>query len=163
MAKLKDVLIENYVTCCGLGHAPVASGTFGTLGGVAIAAVVGWTWPQHYLVLILGLMIVISLLGVACGRWSEHKWGRKDPGQFVIDEVAGYLVAVALPVFPGWPGLIAGFFLFRLFDIFKPWPARRLEKLPSGWGIVVDDLVAGAYALLALVLLRMALPELLAS
>ena len=163
MSKLKDLLIENYVTCLGLGHAPVASGTFGTLGGVAIAAVVGWAWPQHYLVLILCLMVLLSLLGIACGPWSERKWGRKDPGQFVIDEVAGYLVAVALPAFPGWPGLIAAFFLFRLSDIVKPWPARRLEKLPSGWGIVVDDLVAGAYALLALLLLGKFFPVLLAT
>ena len=80
----------------------------------------------------------------------------------VLPEGADTLrAAVAVPVFPGWPGLIAGFFLFRLFDIVKPWPARRLEKLPRGWGIVVDDLVAGVYALVALVLLRMTFPDLL--
>ena len=79
----------------------------------------------------------------------------------VASGTVGYLVAVAWIGFPGWNHLILGFFLFRLFDIVKPPPARRLEKLPGGWGIVVDDLVAGAYALVVMVALRSLFPDLL--
>ncbi|MCP4092228.1 MAG: phosphatidylglycerophosphatase A [Planctomycetes bacterium] len=160
MTSLKDRIVEIYVTCFGLGYAPVASGTFGTLGGVAVAALVGWTWPEYYLPLLIVLTTVMSLLGALCGGWAERRYGRKDPGQFVLDEVVGYMVAVMWWDFPGWKHLIAGFFLFRLFDIVKPYPARRLEKLKGGWGIVVDDLVAGAYALLAVAGIRMLFPTL---
>lgn len=163
MNTLKDKIVEMYVTWFGLGYAPVASGTFGTLGGVAIAALIGWTWPEYYLISLIVLTIVMSFLGALAGRWAEKRYGRKDPGEFVLDEVVGYMVAVMWVGFPGWTHLILGFFLFRLTDIVKPWPARRLEKLPGGWGIVVDDLVAGAYALVALIGLRFAFPELLGS
>lgn len=163
MKTVKDRIVEMYVTCFGLGYAPVASGTFGTLGGVAVAALVGWTWPEHYLVLLIVLTAVMSLLGAMCGGWAERRYGRKDPGQFVLDEVVGYMVAVMWIGFPGWNHLIWGFFLFRLFDIVKPYPARQLEKLKGGWGIVVDDLVAGGYALLALVAIRSLFPTLFAS
>lgn len=161
MKALKDRVIELYITCFGLGYAPVASGTFGTLGGVASAALVGWAWPQAFLPILIGLTLVMSLLGALCGGWAEARWGRKDPGQYVLDEVVGYQVAVLWLSYPGWKHLVAAFFLFRLFDIVKPWPARRLEKLPGGWGIVVDDLVAGAYALAAIAGLRALAPTLL--
>ncbi|MGB0951643.1 MAG: phosphatidylglycerophosphatase A [Planctomycetota bacterium] len=161
MTSWKDRCVEMYVTWFGLGYAPVASGTFGTLGGVAIAALVGWTWPTAFLPLVLGLTVVMSFLGALAGKWAERRYGRKDPGEFVLDEVVGYLVAVAWVGFPGWNHLILAFFLFRLFDIVKPPPARRLEKLPGGWGIVVDDLVAGAYALVVMVALRGLFPDLL--
>lgn len=163
MNSWKDRIVEMYVTWFGLGYAPVASGTFGTLGGVAIAALVGWTWPAHYLGLLILLTVVMSFLGALAGRWAERRYGRKDPGQFVLDEVVGYLVAALWIGFPGWTHLILAFFLFRLTDIVKPWPARRLEKLPGGWGIVVDDLVAGAYALGILVGIRSLFPQLLGS
>ena len=161
MNTLKDRCIEMYVTWFGLGYAPVASGTFGTLGGVAIAALVGWTWPELYLSLLIALTLIMSLLGALAGGWAERRYGRKDPGEFVLDEVVGYLVTVLWIGFPGWSHLLLGFFLFRLFDIVKPWPARRLEKLPGGWGIVVDDLVAGAYALVVLIGIRTVFPQLL--
>jgi phosphatidylglycerophosphatase A len=163
MNSWKDRIVEMYVTWFGLGYAPVASGTFGTLGGIAIAALVGWTWPENYLSLLILLTVVMSFLGALAGRWAERRYGRKDPGQFVLDEVVGYLVAAMWIGFPGWTHLILAFFLFRLTDIVKPWPARRLEKLPGGWGIVVDDLVAGAYALGILVGIRSLFPQLLGS
>ncbi len=163
MKSFSDRLVEMYVTWFGLGYAPVASGTFGTLGGVAIAALVGWFWPQQYLPILVVLCLVMSLLGALVGRWAERRYGRKDPGQFVLDEVVGYLVAACWMGFPGWTHLIYAFFLFRLTDIVKPWPARRLEKLPGGWGIVVDDLVAGAYALAILMGIRAVFPQLLGS
>ena len=79
MKRAKDFLIECYVTSFGLGHAPVASGTFGTLGGVALAAMVGWTWPEHYLPLILGLMVVVSLGGVACDQAQRFALAQRLP------------------------------------------------------------------------------------
>ncbi|MHC4379494.1 MAG: phosphatidylglycerophosphatase A family protein [Planctomycetota bacterium] len=163
MNSWKDRFVEMYITWFGLGYAPVASGTFGTLGGIAIAALVGWTWPENYLILLILLTVVMSFLGALSGKWAERRYGRKDPGEFVLDEVVGYLVAAMWIGFPGWTHLILAFFLFRLTDIVKPWPARRLEKLPGGWGIVVDDLVAGAYALGILVGIRSLFPQLLGS
>lgn len=157
MAKIYEML----ATCFGLGYAPVAPGTFGTLGGVALAALFGWTWPEAYLPLCLVTAAVLTLLGRPCGDWAEKRFGRKDPGAFVLDEVAGYLVAVAWIEFYGWEQLIAAFFLFRLFDIWKPPPARQLEKLPGGLGIMIDDIVAGLWALAIMAGLYLGAPELL--
>lgn len=154
-------IYEALATCFGLGYAPVAPGTFGTLGGVALAALFGWTWPEHFLWLCLASCAVLTWIGRPCGNWAEVHFGRKDPGAFVLDEVAGYLIAVAWWDFTGWRHLIAAFLLFRLFDIFKPPPARRLERLPGGLGIMVDDLVAGLWALAIMAALRWLAPELL--
>lgn len=143
---LTDRLMAAFVSCGGLGYAPVASGTFGTLGGVAIAAWIMSSAPEHYLALVLGAAAVVTLLGMAAGRWAERRYGRKDPGEFVQDEVAGYLLAAAWIEAPGWTHLFVAFLAFRLFDVVKPWPARSFEKLPAGPGIVLDDLVAGLYA-----------------
>ncbi|MBC8327930.1 MAG: phosphatidylglycerophosphatase A [Planctomycetes bacterium] len=161
MNRLAELLREALITCCGLGHAPVASGTFGTLGGVALAGLAGALWPEHYLAIVLGLAVALLLLGAPLGGWAERKWARKDPGQYVLDEVVGYLVTVAWPVFPGWTHLGLGFLLFRIADIVKPPPARRLERVPGGWGILLDDVAAGVWALLALILLRNVFPDLL--
>lgn len=163
MTRLKDLLVGAFVTCFGLGSAPFAPGTFGTLGGMALAAMYAFTWPELYLPLVLASIALVSVGCAAAGRWAERRYGRKDPGAFVADEVAGYLVAAAWLSAPGWEHLIAAFLVFRLFDITKPPPARRLENLPGGWGIVVDDLVAGVYALLLLAVLHVALPGVLAT
>ena len=160
---LRDLPTAAFVTCFGLGNAPFAPGIFGTLGGVALAALAAFTWPELYLPLVIAAVVIVSLGCAAAGGWAERTYGRKDPGAFVADEVAGYLVAAAWVSAPGWNHLLAAFVLFRVFDIVKPPPAKRLEKLPKGWGIVVDDLVAGAYALVVLVVLRALFPELLAS
>ena len=120
----------------GLGLSPVAPGTFGTLLGVAIA----WLAPGPAWAWALG----VSVLSVPLGSLAEKTEG-EDPGSFVLDEVAGYLLAVSfLP--GGWLALGAAFFAFRFFDIAKPWPIRKLERLPGGWGVLLDDLLAGIYA-----------------
>lgn len=142
-----DRLIEAFVTCCGLGYAPVASGTFGSLGGVAIAALAAYGDPARYLAWTLAAAAAITIAGMAAGRWAERRYGRKDPGEFVADEVAGYLVAAAWIEAPGWTHLLVAFLAFRVFDVLKPWPADRVQNLPAGPGIVLDDLVAGLYAL----------------
>jgi len=124
----------------GLGLSPVAPGTFGTLLGVAIAYFVpGPAWIPA---------VAITLLGVPLARMAERAHGKEDPGSFVLDEVAGYLVAVAwLP--RTWPVLAGAFVAFRIFDIGKPLLIRRLERIGGGWGVMLDDVLAGVYANLA--------------
>ena len=100
----------------------------------------------------------IGALTWAASGAAAH-WGLRDPGAVVVDEVAGQMVALALlPLSPAT--MAAGFLLFRLFDIVKPFPARRLESLPGGFGIMADDLAAGLYANGALRLLLALAPEL---
>jgi phosphatidylglycerophosphatase A len=128
----------------GVGYVPIAPGTFGS----AIGLIVWWLLPASAIV--QGLAIAV-LFGV--GSWSggvaERHFGRTDPGQVVIDEVMGMLITLFLnPV--GWRGAIAAFLLFRLFDVIKPYPANRLERLPGGVGIMADDGMAAIYANLVL-------------
>jgi phosphatidylglycerophosphatase A len=129
-----------FATGFGSGYTPFAPGTAGTLVAVPLAMLM----PEGFFAQALFLAVVIKL-----AIWSAHAaapaFGLKDPGQIVVDEIAGYLVTVAmLPA--GWPTWVAGFVAFRLFDIWKPPPCRRLEALPGGVGIVADDLMAGLYA-----------------
>jgi len=101
---------------------------------------------------ILLLIVVVVAVGIPASTLEARGCGKKDPSHVVIDEVAGQLVTlIACPIV--WQALLAGFILFRVFDIVKPPPVRSLERLPEGTGIVVDDLGAGLYALIALQLL----------
>lgn len=94
-------------------------------------------------------MVAIVLIGTWASQDAERLLGKKDPGAIVVDEVAGMAVSVLLlPLTPG--AIIAGFVLFRVFDIAKPYPANTLQRLPGGVGVMIDDLVAGLYALLLL-------------
>jgi len=139
-------MIRFFGTAFGLGALPWAPGTWGTLAGVGAAALCLWLPVPAAGIAVL--IFAVTLAGVPLARAAEQEAGREDPGWFVVDEVAGYLVAVlgqpltarTLPV------LLAGFVLFRLFDTLKPWPVRRLERLPGGWGVMVDDFMAGVYA-----------------
>lgn len=161
------------LTGLGLGYAPVASGTFGSLGAVALAAAI-WGLASVTGIGPLGLdlaWIVLTLLAtwgcVRWGPWAIEQFaaagGKKgDPGRVVLDEWAGQWIALlALPMATGGQMvyvLAVQFFLFRLFDVVKPPPARQLERLPGGWGIVMDDLAAGVYAnLVGQVLFRLVL------
>jgi phosphatidylglycerophosphatase A len=144
------------VTFGFLGLAPVAPGTFGTLGGVLIAWAAGRT--QAYLAWTAAACVALYALGAALGPWAERRAGGKDPGFFVIDEVVGYLIVVAWTAAPSPLTLVVGFFLFRLFDVTKPWPARALERLGGGHGIMLDDVMAGIYGLAVLAVARWALP-----
>ena len=111
-----------------------------------MAAVGLWLVPFSRLGLLLTLVVV-----VLAGSWASHRvellLGEKDPGLIVIDEVAGMMVSVAL-VPRSIPVLACAFFLFRIFDIWKPFPAHQAQALPGGAGVMVDDLIAGAYALI---------------
>jgi len=132
----------------GIGFIPVAQGTFGTLAGIPLAILLTHLNPFAGAVLIL-LFIVLAV-------WSSQVTctllERDDPAEVVIDEVAGILITFFLLPF-SWLHLCFGFVLFRIFDIVKPYPVRRLEKLKGGLGIVADDLMAGVYANLCLRLL----------
>ncbi len=98
------------------------------------------------------LIVIVVAIGIPAATLEARGCGRKDPSHVVIDEVAGQLVTlIACPIV--WQALLAGFILFRVFDILKPPPVRSLEKLPEGTGIVVDDLGAGVYGLIVLQLL----------
>jgi phosphatidylglycerophosphatase A len=99
------------------------------------------------------LAVVIFGLGVWSAGKAEQAFGRVDPGQVVIDEVMGQVITFIATPRISRVGLIAGFILFRIFDIIKPFPARRCERFPGGWGIMLDDGVAGLYSLIALVIL----------
>ena len=141
------------VTAGGLGFMPIASGTWGTLAGVALVYVL----PADSFALWLAIAFVaVSILNILLCPWAERTYGKKDPGQFVIDEVAGYCVTVAALAKPDLVTLIVAFFVFRLFDILKPWPGRAAEHLPAGWGIWLDDVIAGVYGFALLTLLRLA-------
>jgi phosphatidylglycerophosphatase A len=103
------------------------------------------------------LIVVVFAAGVWAGTTSERYFGGIDPGPVVIDEVVGMLITLAfIPV--GWTGMLAGFVLFRIFDVIKPYPANRLEALHGGLGVMADDAMAAIYANLSLRLLIWLLP-----
>lgn len=124
------------------GHAPTAPGTFGSAAGLLLFWAVRSTGSPAVEAAVL---LAVTAIGVAAATRAESVTGRHDPGLIVIDETAGMLVTLAaVPV--GLGGAVTGFLAFRLFDILKPFPARRAERLPRGWGVMADDLVAGLYA-----------------
>jgi len=131
-------------TVFGVGYAPVAPGTFGSAAGLLL----WWLLPASPVV--QGVTIVaLFIAGSWSGNIAEHHFGRTDPGQVVIDEVMGMLITLFLnPV--GWIGAFAGFLLFRVFDVIKPYPANRLEQLHGGVGVMADDGMAAIYANLVL-------------
>ena len=124
------------------GHAPAAPGTFGSAAGLLLFWAVR---ASGSLAVELAVLLAVTAVGVVAATQAESATGRHDPGFIVIDETAGMLVTLAaVPV--GLGGAVVGFLAFRLFDIVKPFPARRAERLPGGWGVMADDLVAGLYA-----------------
>lgn len=127
-------------TVFGIGYAPVAPGTFGSAAGLVV-----WALLPHSAAAMGGAIIAIIAIGVWSGGVAERHFAATDPGPVVIDEVAGMLITLFMsPV--SWLGAIGGFFLFRGFDILKPYPADRLERLPGGLGVMADDAMAAVYA-----------------
>ena len=128
-------------TCAHVGYAPVAPGTFGSAVGLVVYYLVR---RQGSTAVELGAIALILVVGLWSATEAEHHFGGIDPGPVVIDEVIGMLITLALhPV--NVAGAIVGFFIFRVLDVVKPWPARRLELLPGGFGVVLDDVMAGVY------------------
>ena len=162
----RDYLALGLATC-GVGLIPLAPGTWGSLVGVLLylglrtgvlrlhmaARMGGWAVPPSAVLLntLMWLLIVgLGLAGVWAATRCEALLKRKDPGAVVIDEVVGQLIVFACVPFGGRWTLLAGFLAFRVFDIWKPYPVRRLEALESGLGIMADDVLAGLYAAVAL-------------
>jgi phosphatidylglycerophosphatase A len=94
--------------------------------------------------------LALCALGVWAAGEAEEFFGRTDPGQVVVDEVVGQMLTFLLLPHATWKWLVGGFLLFRAFDIVKPFPARQAERIPRGWGIMLDDVVAGLYGLAVL-------------
>ena len=136
------------------GYFPVAPGTVGSLAGLVVYLLV-W-WSQSHVVEV-GLIVLLFAAGVWAGTTAERYFGGIDPGLIVIDEVVGMLITLAfIPV--GLSGAIAGFVLFRIFDVIKPFPAGRFERLHGGLGVMADDAMAAVYANLTLRLALWAAP-----
>lgn len=130
-------------TVGGLGYAPFAPGTFGSAAGIAIY----WLtrhWPMAWQ---LALIAVITIIGTWAATRAVQHFAKEDPGHVVVDEVAGQLVTLAFTG-AGLYATILAFFVFRILDIIKPYPANRFERLHGGTGIMADDLMAGVYGCL---------------
>jgi phosphatidylglycerophosphatase A len=168
----KDYLALTIATC-GVGYLPLAPGTWGSLVGIGVYALVrgasmklffevaspsSHNLLQVYYGVLAVELVAVSALALA-GTWAasrtENLSGKKDPAKVVIDEVVGQFIAL-LPVpfllDPAWWAMILAFVLFRFFDIVKPYPARKLESLHGGLGIIGDDVIAGVYAALGVML-----------
>jgi phosphatidylglycerophosphatase A len=159
-------------TACGLGYLPKAPGTWGSLAGVWIYFLIGARLPAAStsnwisigainLPVQLSIAIAVAIALAILGVWTSHRVARfsatKDPQFVVIDEVSGQMFTYVLALAPAnWKYLLLGLILFRVFDIWKPFPARQAESLPGGWGIMADDWIAGIYAAIGLWLARAA-------
>lgn len=128
-------------TCLGIGLLPVAPGTFGTIATVPLILGLNILGIWYSLL----ALVIISSIAVWVSGLSQILLDRKDPPEIVIDEVAGFLVTMFLLPHT-WPAIAIGFVLFRFFDIIKPYPIKKVEILRGGFGIVMDDLLAGVYA-----------------
>lgn len=149
-----DRLGYQIATGLGAGHAPVAPGTFGAAEGVVLFFIVNALINDRLALGPASALTVFVLINVALyglGVWASNRaiqaTGLKDPSVVVIDEVSGQLIAMTpLVVHPSLAGVAVAFVLFRAFDIFKPYPIRKLERLPGGLGVMSDDALAGIYA-----------------
>lgn len=131
-------------TACGVGYVPFAPGTFGSAAGLLL-----WFAIPNSIAAQSAAIGLLFVLGSWSGSVAERHFQTTDPGPVVLDEVMGMLITLFLvPI--GWKGAIAGFFLFRFFDVIKPFPADRLERLQAGVGVMADDAMAAVYANLAL-------------
>lgn len=139
------VLAIALATALGAGFAPKAPGTYGS----AVGLLLWWLLPASPAIQ-AAVIVVVFLLGSWSGSEAERYFRKSDPQQVVIDEVLGQLMTMWMNPVGGWLGALLGFGLFRLMDIVKPWPARQLEALHGGFGIMADDAMAGVYANLAL-------------
>jgi phosphatidylglycerophosphatase A len=153
-------------TACGLGYLKPGPGTWGSLMGLALSILVTWLGAHKILSILrmersinfwtngwipggsaLILVLVVAAIGVIVADNVEKQAGATDPQFVVIDEVSGQLIALSLPfIVLNWKTWLLGFILFRVFDIWKPFPARQAESLHGGWGIMADDWIAGVYA-----------------
>lgn len=136
------------------GYFPIAPGTVGSAAGLVFYLLVWWSQSP---IVEVGLIVALFAAGVWAGTITERYFGGIDPGPIVLDEVVGMLITLAfIPV--GVAGALAGFVLFRIFDVVKPYPAGRFEQLHGGLGVMADDAMAAVYANLSLRLVIWLLP-----
>ncbi len=147
------------LTTFGVGYLPLAPGTWGSMVGVGLYLVVSHCLPRVIssvwaVPVLLTAFILFALAGVWAAGRSTELLGNSDPSQAVVDEVLGQLIVFAfVPFGLSWPFVLAGFLLFRLFDIWKPYPIDDLQGLPAGIGVCADDILAGFYGAACLALL----------
>jgi phosphatidylglycerophosphatase A len=149
---MKSRLARGIATWFGCGHAPVAPGTAGSLGALAVAFLLS-AWADWHPLLFGALAVAMTPVSVWAATVAARESKKKDPGFVVIDEVLGQWITLAGATSLSAFAWVAAFALFRAFDIWKPWPLRRLEALPEGLGIVADDIGAGVYGALVLFLM----------
>ena len=140
-------------TFFGIGHMRPGPGTWASAATMLLWAALAHALPYPLRTpILIGLAAIVTLVGIPAATRAARASARKDPSFVVIDEVAGQLISlIAVPL--EWKTFLAGFILFRVFDILKPPPVRQLERLPEGTGIVLDDVAAGVYALAVMQLL----------
>lgn len=160
MEKIKKII----VTGLGTGYLPIAPGTWASGAVAVVFLLIAWCSDADVYCLTGSMVALAVLWSVAClslGRFAEEQFGRKDPSECTADEWAGQAIAyILLPMGSGWREWIiaaaVGFVAFRVFDIVKPPPARKIQDLHAGRGILADDLIAGVYAnILSQVILRL--------
>ena len=139
-----------FVSVFGIGYIPFASGTFGSLAGLIIGYII---YLINYNLLIL-LIPLLLILGIKASQVYQNKTGEKDSSVIVIDEVVGQLIAM-LTVLDNLLLVFASFIIFRIYDIFKPWPASYFDKkMKNGIGVMLDDVIAGIYTLITISLIQ---------
>ncbi|NWF97924.1 MAG: phosphatidylglycerophosphatase A [Nitrospirae bacterium] len=143
--KISEIVFKNIATLGFIGYLPIAPGTWASAIGVLIFLIFNISLHVQFL-----LICILTVIGIVSSTIAERIIGQKDSGHIVIDELLGYLISVfSLPI--NYAILIAAFFLFRFFDILKPFPIRLIEKkLDGGHGIIMDDILAGIYTNLIL-------------
>lgn len=155
MTKSENIINESIVSFFFLGRAPVAPGTFGSFGSLVLAYLVVENIDVYagYLLFVMGLLMYY--VGLQVAPWCEERYG-KDPGIYVLDEVIGYLVPISILIILNneitqqiW---ILSFIAFRVFDVLKIWPAKDLEQIEGGHGILLDDVAAGFQTLILILL-----------
>ena len=140
MFRTVNGIAKAIATALGAGYSPVAPGTCGTLVTIPLA----WALAGLGLLPYLGIVLGVIAIGIWAAGTADRAWGSHDSGRIVIDEVAGYLVTMALVSRAHWVPLAVGFVVFRVLDITKPPPIRWLDQnLPGGFGVVIDDVAAG--------------------
>lgn len=150
----------------GVGYSKFAPGTFGAL--LALAIWLGYAIPLHSYpafygfvnitnIITLALIVVFGILGIISTNKVEKIWG-KDPSKVVVDEMVGVWIPLLFSVTNMWYTYIFAFLLFRFFDIYKPLGIRKLEKLDGGYGVMMDDVLAGVYSAVFVVLVRWLVP-----
>ncbi len=146
--KIKNSIYILLATGFGLGYIQVAPASF----SCAISVLVWYMLLPNYRFVYLMLTFALLILGLVISNDLTERWG-KDPKKIVIDEYAGFLLPLFFTTKKVLP-LAVAFLFFRIFDVLKPFPLRRLERLPGGWGVMLDDIGAGLYTLIIVLILK---------